>query len=341
MKASSIISIFVSIVLIVSGIGLCMYARAQAPNDAAIDGNTLVNEDGNVVTEVLFTGQTFTTVNINVENCKVEIHGNAETSSVTLINFNENTYVASAGEKVLTVSNKVSLLDYINFSGSGVKFSGVWKTLRSFLSYDTSVGEREIHIYIGNDADVSKINVNCSEGSSLRCLDLAKECDISFTAYDSSLELSNINAASLSVAGSGSTISLGNASVTSFEYSASDTVFTASGIVSENLTVDSTASDISLLNCDSRSIVAELDSGKLVFSTKYDRASYFRKINITEGVLLENGLEIGQKDESPAELLETSAGTMTVTVGAGSIDITFGSEILPPLDSGATNPTNP
>ncbi len=334
MKPSSIVSIFVSLVLIVSGYILCAQARAKAPNDAAIDGNTLVNEDGNVVTEVSLEGQTFSTVNINVENCKVEVHGNAKESSITFINFNENTYIAGCGEKVLTVSNKVSLLDYLNFNGSGVKFSGVWKTLRSFLNYDTSNGKREIHVFLAEDADISKINISCSDSSNLQVLDIEKDCDISFSAYDSTLEISNIGAAAMTVSGDSSEISLGNARVTSFEYLATNTSFTASGIVAENLTVDTKSSDVSLLNSDFRNISTNLETGDFVLSTKYDDSSYFRKIAITEGVITLEGTEIGQNYNSPeGEIAETKPGSMTITVNKGKIDLTFGSEVIPPIDT--------
>ena len=339
MKGASIISIFIALVFIVGGLILCAQARDKASNDAAIDGNTLVNEDGNVVTEVLLTGQTFSMVNIDVTDCKVEVHGNAETSSVTLINFNENTYVAASGEKVLTVSNKISILDYFNLDGAGVRFSGVWKTLRSFLNFDTSAGEREIHIYIGNDADVSKINVNCDSGSNLRVADIDKDCDISLTATDSALEISNINAAAMTIAGSNSEITLGNSNVTSFEYFATATNFTASGVIAENVTVDTKSSNVSLLSTEFRNMSVTLETGDLVLSTKYDRLSYFRKIAITEGEILLSGNSIGQKDESAEELLESAPGTMTVTVNAGKIDLTFGSEALPELKE--ENPSAP
>ncbi len=339
MKGASIISIFIALVLIVGGFILCAQARAKAPSDAAIDGNTLVNEDGNVVTEILLTGQTFTIVNIDVEDCKVEIHGNAETSSVTLINFNENTYVAASGEKTLTVSNKISILDYLNLDGSGVKFSGVWKTLRSFLNFDTSKGEREIHVYIGRDADVSKVNIACDSGSNLRVTDIDKNCDISFSTNDSNLEISNINAAAMIISGSNSNITLGNTKVTSLEYSASATNFNVNGLTSENATIDTKSSNISLLNSDFRNMTVTLESGDFLLSTKYDRLSYFRKIAITEGEILLNGNPIGQKDESAEELLESSLGTMTITVNSGKIDLAFGTEVLPPIEDQSTETT--
>ncbi len=333
MKPASIISIFVSLVLIVGGYILCAQARDKAPSDAAIDGNTLVNEDGEVITEVSLEGQTFTTVNVNVENCKVEIHGDSEESSITLVNFNENTYIAAAGEKVLTISNKVSVLDYLNFNGTGVKFSGVWKTLRSFLNYDTSNGEREIHVYIAKDADISKVNISCSDSSNLQVLNLEKDCDISFTANDSTLELSNIGAAAMTISGNNSEITLGNANVTSFEYLATNTSFTASGVVAEHLNVDTKSSDISLLNSDFRNISTNLESGDFVLSTKYDDSSYFRKITITEGEVKLDGMTIGQSYNSPeGETAETKPGTMTITVKTGKIDLTFGGELIPSLE---------
>lgn len=341
MKASSVISIFIALVLIVGGYILCAKARDLAPNDAAIDGNTSVNEDGNVITEISLEGQTFTAVNVSVENCKVEIHGNAEKSSVTLVNFNENTYIAAAGEKVLTVSNKVSLLDYLNFSGTGVKFSGVWKTLRSFLNYDTSAGKQEIHVYLASDADVSKISLSCSENSSMRFTDIDKDCDISVSANDSSLEISTVKANSLTVSGSNAEITLGDATLQSFEYLAKTTTFTASGVVAENLTVDTESSDVSLHNSDFRNIGVDLKEGSFTLSTKYDRVNYFRKIVITEGEIIENSIAVGQKDESAEELSGKLAGNMSIEVKVGGIDITFGSETLEPLpeDTPATPET--
>jgi len=331
-KSSSIISIFIALVLIVSGYVLCAKARNSAPSDAAIDGNTLVNEDGMVVTEISLEGQTFSAVNVYAEGCKVEIHGNAEKSSITLINFNENTYIAAASEKVLTVSNKVSLLDYLNFNGTGVKFSGVWKTLRSFLNYDTSKGEQEIHVYLAGDADISKINLSCTQNANMRVTDINKDCDIAVSTSDSSLEMSTIVANSLTLAGSGGEITLGDATLTSFEYLSSAAKFTASGVVAENLTVDTDSSDVSLHNSDFRNVSVDLAEGSLILSTKYDRSNYFRKIEITEGEIIQNGEPIGQKDVSAEELADKLPGNMSIKVKVGGVDITFGSEILEPLE---------
>ncbi|MBQ2252158.1 MAG: hypothetical protein II329_04235, partial [Clostridia bacterium] len=218
MKPASIISIFIALVLIVGGYFLCAYARSTAPSDAAIDGTTSLSEDGNVVTELTLAGQTFSKVNVSVSGCKVEIHGGAEASYITLVNFNENTYIAAAGEKVLTVSNRISFLDYFNLDGTGVTFSGVWKTLRSFFTYDTSEAEREIHIYLGSDAEISQINVNVDKGTTLRLVDIDKNCDVTVKTVNSNAEISNVNVASMSVSGSGSDISIGNSSANNFEY---------------------------------------------------------------------------------------------------------------------------
>jgi len=331
LKPASIISICISLVLIIGGYFLCAHARSTAPNDAAIDGNTSLSEDGNVVTELTLTGQTFSKVDIDISNCKVEIHGGAEASSVTLVNFYENTYIAAAGEKVLTVSNQITLLDYINLDGTGVTFSGVWKTLRSFFTYDTSDAQQEIHIYLGNDAEISQISVAVDSGTTLRLVDIDRDCDISVKVTDSNAEISNVNVASMSVSGSGSEITIGNASATNFEYTAKNTKFIANNFISENLVLESEASDISLLNTDFRNITATLGTSNLIMSTKYDRTSYFRKIQINEGAITENETEIGQKDESAEELLGTLPGNMTIEVESGSINITFGVEILPPV----------
>ena len=339
MKPASVISIFIAIILIIGGYFLCTHARTLAPNDAAIDGNTSLSEDGNVVTELLLTGQTFSKVDIDISDCKVEIHGNAETSSVTLVNFNENTYIAAAGEKVLTVSNQISFLDYFNLDGTGVTFSGVWKTLRSFFTYDTSDAQQEIHIYLGADAEISQVSVTVDTGTTLRLVDLDKNCDVSVKVVNSNAEISNLNVASMSVSGSGSEISVGNSSANIFEYSAKETKFITNNFVSENIVLDTESSEISLLNTDFRNIEAELGTSNLIMSTKYDRTSYFRKIQITEGVITENETEIGQKDESAEETLGTLPGTMTITVESGSINITFGVEILPPVAEEA--PENP
>lgn len=340
MKPASIISIFISLVLIVGGYFLCAYARSSAPNDAAIDGTTSLSEDGNVVTELALAGQTFSKVDIDISNCKVEIHGGAEVSSITLVNFNENTYIAAAGEKVLTVSNQISLLDYFNLDGTGVTFSGVWKTLRSFFTYDTSDAQQEVHIYLGNDAEISQISVAVDTGTTLRLVDINKDCDVAIKVTNSNAEISNVNIASMSVYGSGSDISIGNSSANNFEYSAKDTKFITNNFVSENILLESQASDISLLNTEFRNITATLGTSNLVVSTKYDRTSYFRKIQINEGVITENETEIGQKDESAEETLGTLPGNMTLTVESGSINITFGVEILPPpvTEEGAQTP---
>ena len=135
----------------------------------------------------------------------------------------------------------------------------------------------------------------------------------------------------MSISGSGSDISIGNSSANNFEYNATSTKFTTNNFVCENILLESQSSDISLLNADFRNINATLGTSNFTVSTKYDRTSYFRKIQINEGVITENETEIGQKDESAEESFGKLPGNMTLTVESGSINITFGVEILPPV----------
>ena len=148
MKISSIICIIVSIFLIFVGIFVCSYARKLAPNDEAIDGAKFV--DGQSKSEMNFNDQYVSKISLDLSDCNIVIHGNAESSYVKLINFQPNKYISTVSNKSVNISNNISITDFINFKDSGISFSGVWKTLRSLLLSEKS-GKKKVEIYISNE----------------------------------------------------------------------------------------------------------------------------------------------------------------------------------------------
>lgn len=189
MKVTSIIFLILSLVLIASGFFLCSYARDKAPNDAAIDGPSI--EDGQILTEIEYSDQNVSRISLNLENCSVTVHGGAKSSYVKLTNFEPNKYIGSVSNKTLTISNVISIGDYLNLDGSGVSFAGVWRTLRSFVLGDDDA-EKSVDIYISDDEDIKQLTINLIN-SDIQILDVGQKCDITLTGTDSNIELNTLN----------------------------------------------------------------------------------------------------------------------------------------------------
>lgn len=325
---SSWIFLLISALLIVSGLFLCNYARSLAPNDAAIDGN-ITSEDGQSLVELDYSDLNISTISLALENCQVELHGGADEAKVELIGFSPNTYINSVSNKTLRVSNQISLLDYLNFDGSGVTFSGVWQTLLSFMQETETVAEPTVIIYVPDDFDIKNYSLSFTD-CSVRVLGIGGEegeCDLALYTNNSSLEFNKVNASMVDFECEESELSVLDSTFFHFDVKSEGGSFESNALKSEDITISGDEGDFTMLKSDFREFSFEMESADIRLNSIYTQGSYQRDLSVKKGEIYLGDLLIGTEDSSPED--ETAPGSLLITLENGEITMGYGSETLP------------
>lgn len=342
MKITSVIFLIVSLVLVFGGFFICKYARGLAPNDTAIDGETI--KDGVIENEIEFSDENISRVSLDLVDCTVTIHGGAKTSYAKLTNFEPNKYIGSVSKKSLTISNNISITDYLNLNGSGATFAGVWRTLRSvFLADDNT--ESELDIYISDEEEIKQISMNLSNVT-LRLINVSQECDISVTTSKSTVEINGVNPSSIKFEGSESDISLLTLNTPKASFELESGTINTRKISLTSATFDLGEVDVNLLETDFKTFDLKLDTGKMNLSTANAKDNFKRAILTNEGEI-----KIGATDDKDADLesIGTSdtnkgdslPGSIDINVKKGDIIIRYGDGIIvPDTDTPETTPNN-
>jgi len=327
-KVTSIIFLFVSVALVLGGLFLMRYARNAAPSDTAIDGYAY-NEDGSNVSEISFDENEITKYAITLSDCEIEIAGSSGSSYVSLSNFKPNQYKASISGKSLTVSDDISITDYISFDGTGVKFAGIWQTLLSeYHSFrNENNDQKSVTIYIDPDKEINQINLNITN-CTLRLHDIKGQCDISITSKESSVELNNIDASMVMLDMTDSDASLLDITSDKLSYTLENGSIESMKTTVNTLTVVSDGLDVDLKDTDFRTLSATVATGNFSINTNYDITSYSRAITTNEGILYINGVEIGSSSTTDKDA--EYVGSITINSESGNINVTFGTYILLP-----------
>jgi hypothetical protein len=334
-KLSSIIILIISILLILIGFFTCKYARSLAPNDAAIDGADI--SDGQLFSEIAYSDQNVSKIVLDLSDCSVTIRGGADSSYVELTNFEPNKYIGSVSNKSLTLSNNISISDYLSLDGTGVQFAGVWQTLRSYYLAD-EIGKRKAVIYISDDEDIKQLSLTL-DNCNIRVLDVQMNCDVTVTAVNSTMEFNTVDVSSFKVTCSDqSSLSMLSVSSDTMELSINDCPLTGLSLLTSSLSIEATKTDISLYSILFNKLDLTLDEGDVALSTDYQQADFSRNIQIGEGEIQINKEYVGTSDiqENP-DLL----GSISITINTGSLDIQYGDLSIPDPDSTTSNPTAP
>lgn len=327
MKMSSWIFLLISALLIVSGTFLCNYARSLAPNDEAIDGN-ITSEDGQSLSELDYTDLNISTLSLALESCDVEIRGGAQEAKVQLLGFRPNTYINSVSNKTLRISNQISLLDYLNFDGSGVTFSGVWQTLLSFTN-NTEVAEQpQVIVYIPDDFDMKQYSLSFTD-CTVRVVNVGGEgeCDLALYSNQSTVEFNNTNASMVDFECEESEVSLLNSTFTHFEIKSEGGKFMSDTLNTENITVSGDEGDFTMLKTAFREFDFEMENADIILESIYTQGSYRRDISVKTGEIYLGDLLLGSEDLSPEG--ETANGTLIIVLDKGKVTTRYGGEQLP------------
>ena len=328
MKLTSVIFLIISVILLFTGVFLCNYAREMAPNEAAIDGY-IVNENGDTVVEYYFEEDGISTVNVDLADCDVQIVKGGKTSYVVMKNFLTTQYICSVSGKILNVSNNISLSDYINFDGTGVKFGGVWQTLRAKF-VDKGNTDRLVYVYIGEDETIKQINVT-SNGGVVRLVGFNDGQNVSLTLNNSTVELDSVTAESIKMESVKSDVTLSNINSESFEGNIEKGSFNVVSAVIDEMEVESTAADITLLNLATVSLDIESEDGNVSLTTPYVVTDYIIRVTAPDGKVLLDDVDMGT-DVNTADGNE-HPGNIKITCKEGSLKLSFGDVSIPVEDN--------
>lgn len=324
---SSWIFLLISALLIVSGLFLCNYARSIAPSDEAIDGN-IVDDEGQSLVELDYTDLNISTVSLALENCQVEIHGGADEALVQLIGFAPNSYINSVSNKTLRISNQISLLDYLNFDGSGVSFAGVWQTLLSLTRGNEANEEPKVVIYIPDDFAIKQYSLSFT-GCSVRVIGAGGEegeCDLSLYANDSTVEFNKVNASMVDLECEEADLSILSSSFTHLDIKSEGGSFRSNTLKAEDITVTGDEGDFAMLKSDFSEFILEMDTCDITLESIYTQGSYLREITVEKGKVYLGDLLLGTEDLSPED--ETAPGSLVITLKDGKVTNQYGNETL-------------
>ena len=332
MKVTSIIFLFISIAFILGGLFLMREGRKQAPDDLAIDGYEW-DEDGVNISEISLAEDDINKYSVVLTDCNVEIYSDENASSVKLTNFKPNKYTASVSGKTFTVSDDISITDYISFDGTGVKFAGVWKTLlseynsRKFKNTD----KKTLRINIADFSELKQITLNLTK-CNLRIHDISGEYDLKITASESNIEMTNLSTSLVVLDGNDSFYSMLNVSTDKFNVTLKKGGLESRTITASSVSVESEEANISLLDAGFRTLNANITEGDITFSSVYDMSSYARNMVTEEGTLYINEVNTGSSFGSDKDT--EYPGTIEIKVGKGLINAKFGKAILLPEKTG-------
>lgn len=340
MKITSVIFLIVSLVLVFGGFFICEYARGLAPNDAAIDGESI--KDGVIENEIEFSDENITRVSLDLVDCTVTIHGGAKTSYAKLTNFEPNKYIGSVSKKSLTISNNISITDYINLNGSGATFAGVWRTLRSALLADDD-GDRSLDIYISDAEEIKQLSMTLTNVT-LRLVNLSQACDVSVNATKSTIEFNGIKPASLKFEGSASNISLLSVETPKSSFEMKSGKISTRKLISEKTTFELGEVNVNLIESDFESLDLTLEKGSVDISTSNSANNFKRSIMTGEGEVKIG--KLGDKDSdlesvgmSDTNKGDTLPGVLNISVKKGDIALRYGDGIIVPDPAPETTPS--
>ena len=336
MKVTSVIFLIVAIVLTFGGFFACKYARRIAPNDVAIDGETI--KDGTIFNEIEYSDQNISRIALDLKDCTLTIHGNSKTSYAKLKNFEPNKYIGSVSKKTLTISNNISITDYLNLDGSGAKFAGVWRTLRSIVLGDGKA-DREVDLYIANEEEIKQIALTLSNVT-LRLIDVSQTCDISVSASKSDIEFNGISPSSIKFEGSSSNISLLSIATPKLTFETKDGSINMRKITGEKMSFDVDKTDINMIETSFETLDLKQTEGDISISTPYSKDNFQRSIVLSNGEIKVGTLS----DDEPVSVgssdtykNDTLSSYINIEIEKGSLTIRYGEEMIPPKTEDSTD----
>lgn len=192
MKPTSIIFLIVSVVLIAAGLATCFIATNMAEADGiALYAHTLDENKNSIFTSDI-NEKGITKIEIKVDNCNVNVIGDAETSKIELVNFTEGMYSFNVTGKIVTLDETPNIAAMLKFWENGFKFKGMRHIIRLTSNQSSDGGkEKAVNIYLTKAEAVKIMNITVSKGN--------VDVDSMYSQTDYSLAIESGTASFLSV----------------------------------------------------------------------------------------------------------------------------------------------
>ncbi len=168
MKRSTIIFLIFAVVLIITGIILCVVGNAKAESEfnsmSISEGNQLFRQvkdsDGNLVETINLSDEVLNKINIDVSEANVNVYGNSDVCYVQIINFNAIEYSAYTNNRSFTIENDLISAMINRVSGGDIGYNG----LRDYFRLTKSNDKKEINIYLTHQNDIKIFDISVGEG---------------------------------------------------------------------------------------------------------------------------------------------------------------------------------
>ncbi len=161
MKRSTIIFLIISVVLIITGIILCVVGNAKSVSEGSKLFRQVKDENGNLVETIDLSEEVLNKININVPNANVNVYGNSDKRYVEIINFNAIEYSAYINNRALSIENDLISAMINRVSGGDIGYNG----LRDYFRIAKSNGKKEINIYLTSENDIKVFDFKIGEGN--------------------------------------------------------------------------------------------------------------------------------------------------------------------------------
>ena len=173
MKPVSWIFLIVSVILIVVGVLMCSIATLQAKKQdvALFDTETVDGEPGKIYD---FSEDIINKLQIEVNDCDVNIICGAEENKAIMKNFSSAGYVCEVENRTLVIEDTVNLFDIKNIIETGnIRFKGFRYYLRD---RKVITGKKTLDVYISDKFDIKIIDITVKSG------------DVKITGYENNTD---------------------------------------------------------------------------------------------------------------------------------------------------------
>ena len=313
MKPVSWIFLIVSVILIVVGVLMCSIATLQAKKQdvSLFDTETVDGEPGKVYD---FSEDTINKLQVEVNDCDVNIICGAEESKAIMKNFSSAGYVCEVENRTLVIEDTVNLFDVKNIIETGnIRFKGFRYYLRD---RKVITGRKSLDVYISDKFDIKIIDITVKSG------------DVKITGYENNTDYTV-------------KITKGNLVATDIVTASEVTATIGNGTA----TLDNITAKTVNVSLDEGNINAVLAANEITADTKKGSVNIESKINLSEysffleapdgNIMLENLVKLGMYRADDAMLknfIHSSAGGGNITVK------TF---IAPEIPAGEETETEP
>ena len=267
MKLGSIVGIVLSMLLIISGIVMCVIGNQTA----ASDGQHLFTErigEGTLYTQKIT--EDIKRIKIECDTAEIKILGGAEKSHIEFKNFNPNYYSLSTTPNVISFEEIQEFDSIVDIWENGINFKGLRYAL-DLRNYSDNDLKKSITIHIGGDSDINTLDISAAS-SNVSVDALSFNGDISLNVLSGSVTVNGLTTSSqLNISGSSVKTSLKDANAYTLKYN----------VKSSEISIENSLFNDALIN---------VDDGRIDYHSVETFDAYSVSIASEEGGLLVNDL---------------------------------------------------